>query len=160
MRSNIFSRVLGLCAVVAFAAMILAFFATSRRTVVQARAQDDEIVTSCRLATISGNYGYHDSGSGPAGEFTDVGVLEFNGAGKVTVVDTGHQGDTTPELTGTGSYMLNANCTGTMKVTYRETGGASVSRTNAFVVVSNAGEIDLMSTTPNIVATQVAKRVD
>lgn len=86
-------------------------------------AQDDDGRPACSNATLEGNYGFTITGTRPSGPSlpieTVVGVAmtHFDGAGNLTQTDNIHgslSGFPTPDRPGTGTYTLNADCTGTM----------------------------------------------
>ena len=82
---------------------------------------------TCSLASLSGNYGFTITGqilSGPsAGPVAGVALTTYNGSGGLTQVDhVVHNGQIPPEewRSATGSYTLNADCTGTMQLIFSD----------------------------------------
>lgn len=111
----------------------------------------------CSAQSLKGSFGYSVSGtivtgSGPlvAGPFAAVGKLTFDGKGNVTTVrslsDNGivFQGDP-----GTGTYKMNADCTGSFNITVGPPGHAIVLSLD--IVLDDAYQLRGVVTTPGIV---------
>ncbi|MBV8820404.1 MAG: hypothetical protein JO022_18735 [Acidobacteriaceae bacterium] len=88
-------------------------------------AQDAPFQTVCSNATLEGDYGFIITGmrpSGPGGPVeTIVGIAmtHFDGNGNLTQTDNIHgsiSGVATPNRPGTGTYTINSDCSGTMKL--------------------------------------------
>ncbi len=124
---------------------------------------------SCNNKLIRGNYGVTVqgiklAGPGPTGPQVGVAVVEYDGKGNFTQIDTVTiDGEVVADFThtpATGTYVVNSNCTGTFTINF--TDGRPTVTTN-FVVVDNGNEIDAVVTSaggnPGVLATSsVAKR--
>ncbi len=80
----------------------------------------------CSNATLRGDYGFTVSGmrpsapGGPVETIVGVALTNFDGNGNLTQTDNIHgslSGFATPDRAGTGTYTVNADCTGTMTLT-------------------------------------------
>lgn len=93
---------------------------------------------TCNASSITGYYGLSDNLKviGATDEFTDIGLLGFDGVGVASFKITENGGGTLDTSTSTGTYVVNSDCTGT--ATFEN--GASIT----FVVVFAAQEIDFM----------------
>ena len=109
-------------------------------------AQDGAFQIVCTNATLEGDYGFIVTGtrpSGPGGPVeTVVGVAmtHFDGNGNLTQTDNIHgsiTGLAAPNRQGTGTYTINADCTGTMKLT----NPGAPALTLAIVVVDDGNEV-------------------
>lgn len=108
----------------------------------------------CNNQLIAGAYGFFLQGTKlagtPAGAQVGVAMTEFDGAGNLTQIDTVTiGGNTVADFThkpATGTYSVNADCTGTFTIKF--TDGRPTVVTN-FVVVSNGNEIDTVVITPS-----------
>jgi hypothetical protein len=82
---------------------------------------------TCSTATLQGAYGYTVTGFFPGGvPFAAVGKIVFNGSGLVTTTRTLSNGGTIVRAdTGSGTYSLNADCTGSF--TIQQAGWGSLS---------------------------------
>ena len=111
----------------------------------------------CSTQTLHGSFGYTVTGSittsfGPllAGPFSAVGKINFDGNGHVTTVrslsDNGFilQGDA-----GTGTYILNSDCTGSFNITVGPPGNTVVLTLNT--VVDDNMELRAIVTNPSTV---------
>lgn len=125
---------------------ILAFCAAS-----PARAQ------ACSDHTLKGSYGYTVTGSivapvGPliAGPFAAVGRIVFDGQGHVsTVRSLSDNGEVLQDDSGTGTYTLKSDCTGSFNVTVGPPGNAVVLSLD--IVFDGTGELRGLVTNPGIV---------
>jgi len=88
-------------------------------------AQDGAFQTVCTNATLEGDYGFIVTGtrpsgpSGPVETVVGVAMTHFDGNGNLTQTDNIHgsvTGLAAPNRQGTGSYTINPDCTGTMKL--------------------------------------------
>jgi hypothetical protein len=153
-----FGRVIGLSAVSAVLAVVLFYSLSKTPPVVQVHAQDNAAVTtSCTLATIGANYGVLSPLSYSAGDIAAVGSLTANGKGSVTWTGTYTTQSEVEPFTLSGTYTLSSNCSGTMTVTYVQTGETL---TFDFVVVSSGNQIDILDTTVGTVRTWVATKIN
>jgi len=123
-------------------------------------------VRPCSLATLTGNYAGSQSGfespNAPGQTpqpFTDVGVVAFDGAGNVsfTVTDMS-PGNPNPyialQLTGSGTYTVNSDCTGSISIT---TGDAAGDTFN-LVIIGGGAEVFGTNTAPWVIATSDFKK--
>lgn len=109
----------------------------------------------CSTQTLHGSFGYTVNGSivtsfGPlvAGPFAAVGKIIFDGNGHVTTVRTlSDNGLVLQNDAGTGTYILNSDCTGSFNITVGSPGNSVVLNLNTVVddnielraIVTNAG---------------------
>jgi len=111
-------------------------------------AQDSPFQTVCTNATLEGDYGFNISGTRPSAPMagapieTIVGVAmtHFDGTGNLTQTDNIHgsvNGSPAPDRPGTGTYTINANCTGTMTLSNQ----GAPTLTLRIVVVDNGNEV-------------------
>ncbi|HUI55096.1 MAG TPA: hypothetical protein VLY04_09000 [Bryobacteraceae bacterium] len=131
-------------------------------------AQDEPFQTVCSNATLEGDYGFIVTGTRPsaptpgAAVETVVGVAltHFDGNGNLTQTDNIHgsiTGLAAPNRQGTGTYVINADCTGTMKLS----NPGSPTLTLAIVVVDDGNELraavmdPTASVTPGTIVPQV-----
>ena len=128
-------------------AAVLAIAAGTCLTNIGALADDNV----CSVATLNGSYGIQSTGSivafGPIGPIAEAGTITFDGAGgvsQVTTVSLG--GQILPNRTSlSGSYTVNADCTGDAAVILPVPGGTTTS-TSHFVIVDHGKEIRLVNT--------------
>lgn len=108
--------------------------------------QNSAFQTVCSNATLEGAYGFSVSGmrpsspGGPVETIVGVAMTIFDGNGNLTQTDNIHgsiSGTPSPNRPGTGTYTMNADCTGTMKLSNQ----GSPTLTVAIVVVDNGNEI-------------------
>jgi hypothetical protein len=107
-----------------------------------ARAQ-----SGCSAGTLSTPYSYNAFGSYYDDQFnfyvySDVGVLIPDGNGGLTGSDTVSNDGTVARRTLTGSYTVNSNCTGNMKLTFSVGGAASLD----FVLFNGGKGINFVDT--------------
>jgi hypothetical protein len=140
-----------------FAALVVIVFSgLATGPVVQVRADDENATTACTLATLAGSYGGLATGTvSGIGPITSVGIFTWNGAGKfVTTFTQNFDGKIIP-YSGSGTYRLASNCTGTMTLTVN-----GQKSTDAIVVVTNGNEIDIMQTSStSVFLTEVLKKI-
>jgi hypothetical protein len=126
-------------------ALVVAGFAA-----MPAFAQDNS--PACNDELIKGTYGFTVQGTklgglGPTGLQVGVALTEFNGKGTLTQIDTVTiDGKVVADFThppATGTYSVNANCTGTFTINFAD-GRPQV--ITAFVVVWGGMEIDTVVT--------------
>jgi len=96
---------------------------------------------SCSVATLKQSYGYRISGfvgpSAPFAPFSTVGVQTFDGAGRFTATNTLATGpEITRDFSFSGTYTVNADCTGVMTAEFGKL---------YFVIVSNGDELFVIS---------------
>lgn len=113
---------------------------------------------TCTLSTISGPYGYAISGllsvSGKLTPFADYGSLVADGNGSFTGFSSESTGGTIASRTLSGSYSINANCSGT--ATFTDSLGNTLHV--AVTVVDNGGEIQFIQTDSGTVVSGTAQR--
>jgi hypothetical protein len=123
----------------------------------QASAQDDQ---SCSNASLKGNYGFQISGSIP-GTLAIAGIarLVFDGQGNFTQTGSsqiniiGHPPVVSLDQTGTGTYTVNPDCTGTE--TLNVGGQLHHSR---FVLVNHGRKVLDTNVDPGVVLTGVGEK--
>lgn len=129
-------------------------------------AQGSAFETVCTNATLEGDYGFIVTGmrpsapGGPVEMIVGVALTHFDGNGNLTQTDNIHgsiSGLATPNRPGTGSYTINSDCTGTMKLS--NTGAPTL--TVAIVVVDDGNEVRaaVMDPTANVQAGTSAPQV-
>lgn len=120
-------------------------------SVVQAR-------NGCSNGSLRGNYGFQIRGTvvglGPIG---GIALSAFDGEGNFTQTDnvTVNGFPIVPNRPGSGTYSVNADCTGTQTLT--QAGGQVVHTT--FVIAENGKEVFDEVTDPHLVITGIGKRV-
>ncbi len=115
---------------------------------------------SCSLGSLAGSFGITTTGwivaFGPVGPVGEVGTITFDGTGGVSQA-------TTVSLNGTillnrmssGSYVVNADCTGSLSLALPPPAGVSNSN---FVIVEHGRELRLINAGAGRVLTGNAKR--
>lgn len=71
----------------------------------------------CSLATLNGSYGYYRTGPvlGDGGQLAAVGIFTYDGNGGTTGSETTNiNGDVSYPEAGTGFYLVNPDCTGSL----------------------------------------------
>ncbi len=115
----------------------------------------------CSVAAAAGSWAYSFSGSvfnAQANTFVPVatlGVITFDGHGKVTASETEASPAGTAGVTATGTYTENADCTGTVSLKTSTNQTVTVN----FVAANNDNEAYLIITSPGYVMTGTTKRV-
>ena len=111
----------------------------------------------CSNATLRGDYGFTVTGTTPTGppplpveQFLGLALTHFDGAGGLTQpvgVSHGSISGDSENATGSGTYSLNADCSGTM--TLNLTGKTPTVSIKLWIVVVNGGnEINTVVRTP------------
>jgi hypothetical protein len=138
--------------------LLLSLFAGLGLTPSPARAQDSSstgtVPGMCSLATVKGSYGVLANGTiVGVGLATASGIITTDGNGHFVYRATQNIGGTVNSFIVTGTYTLNADCSGV--ATYAN------GYTYTAVVVQGGTEIYFQSTTtsPSIIETAVAKRL-
>lgn len=113
----------------------------------------------CSAATLKGVYAYTVTGAltaGPAaGPFAAVGRFTFDGLGTFQNVRTiSRNGTILPQVAGTGTYTVNADCTGV--VTF--TDGGVVTLGTELVIDDDGQGVRMIATSPGTVLTVAARR--
>jgi hypothetical protein len=128
-------------------------------TATAAWAQDSAFQKVCTNATLEGDYGFTVTGTRPSGPggpvemIVGVAMTHFDGNGNLTQTDNIHgsiSGLVTPNRQGAGTYTINSDCTGTMKLT----NAGAPTLTLAIVVVDDGNEVRtaVMDPTANVQA--------
>ncbi len=128
----------------------------------QAKDDDDDrgrCPSHCSTETLEGCYATNITGSivsnGPVGALADVGVLTFDGDGNVSQVSTvSLNGQILPGRTGTGTYTVNPDCTGSLTLHFPP----AFESTSNFVIDNHGREIQLINTTAGRVLAGVARK--
>lgn len=104
---------------------------------------------ACSLATLNGAYGYVGTGvvrspnpTGlPPGDYSSVGILNFDGKGNVLIVDNQRIGDfiLPPNVTYAATYTVDSNCMVSMTITAWAQGGLSGPHFRLVIVEKGAG---------------------
>jgi len=116
---------------------------------------------SCSDATLNGSFGYTNTGTvlaGPdAGPFGGVGRQTFDGKGNTQATATVSVNGNIFHVTIKGTYVVNADCTGSM--TLIVSAGPDTFTNHVDLVIVNGGtEFHAINTDPGIVLTTVAKK--
>jgi hypothetical protein len=167
MRSVIVSVKLGLwvmTAAVAALALVQAFGgpggapdATLSAQVLTQDRGEDAVRHGCSNRTLRGGYGFSSSGTVEGfGSVTQVGLVTFDGRGRLTLVDTASINGVIFERTATGEYQVEANCRGSALV--HITAPAILEAHIRFVVVDEAEGIHFMQSDPGALLTGLAQK--
>ena len=110
--------------------------------------------SGCSNATLRGTYSDQDTGTiVGVGPFAGVNVDRFDGKGKITISGMSSLNGSVSAGLETGTYQVNADCTGTYTVTG---GGLTI---DAFFVIDHAGnELQIVITDPGTVINCVARK--
>ena len=122
-----------------------------------ARADDK----GCSNASVQGTFAYTSSGSiaSPAeiaGPFAEVGTQVFDGKGSTTGSATLSQNGNILQVTVTGTYTVNSDCTGTMTLQVAPIG---VTVHVYFVVADSWNEFQAIETDAGLVITRFGRRL-
>jgi len=114
----------------------------------------------CSNALVQGTFAYTGTGSiappsPAAGPFVEVGTQTFDGKGGTTFAATASQNGNIREMTGTGTYTVNPDCTGTMTLQVSPTLAVQI----FFVVDDWGSEFQAIETNPGLVMTRIARRL-
>ena len=138
-------RIIGMGAVAALA-LVLAPAAKAERN-------------PCSVATLRGSFARTDTGfltspAAIAGPIAGVSLMTFDGNGGFTSTGMGGLNGNVAASTSTGTYTVNADCTGTYTgVSSRGTGHAF------FVIAAGGDEIHILVTDPGVALTCIARRI-
>jgi hypothetical protein len=115
----------------------------------------------CSNVIVQGTFAYTGTGfiaapSPAAGPFVEVGTQTFDGRGGTTYAATLSANGNIVQVTATGTYTVNPDCTGTMTL--------QVLPRNAtvhifFVIADGGSEIQAIETDPGLIITRVARRL-
>ena len=132
----------------------------------QSGEQDSNFMTGrtrpCTLGTLKGRYGFTFTGtlvSPPvpaaiAGPLASVGVATYNGDGTFSTVDTTSLNGMITTAATTGTYTVDADCTGSSTVT----DSSGNTRHADFVILNHGEEIRTILTDPGRVVTGISKK--
>jgi hypothetical protein len=115
----------------------------------------------CSNVIVQGTFAYTGTGSiaGPsaaAGPFVEVGTQTFDGKGGTSYAATLSANGNILQVTATGTYAVNSDCTGTMTLQVAPIGITL----HVFFVVANGGnEIQAIETDPGLVITRAARKL-
>jgi len=115
----------------------------------------------CSNNSLRGTFAYTSSGSiaSPpeiAGPFVEVGTQSFDGSGNTTATATLSQDGNIVQVTITGSYTVNPDCTGTMTV---QVSPIDATVHVSFVIDSNWDEFRAIETDSGLVITRIGRRL-
>lgn len=121
---------------------------------------DDE---PCSAATLNGSYGEETTGSilalGPVGPVAEVGVLKFDGQGRVSEKSTlSLNGTISSRSSLSGAYQVNPDCTGDLALVLPVGPGVNITSTAHFVIVDNGKELRGVNTGSGRVLVSNARR--
>ena len=119
----------------------------------------------CSNSSLRGTFAYTSTGtvtSPPAlaGPIAEVGTQYFDGNGGTTGAATLSANGTVYQLTITGTYTVNSDCTGTftLMVTFPPSSGVGTVPVPAFFVIDNNGsEFQAIETTTGFVITRIGR---
>lgn len=117
---------------------------------------------SCSNATLSGSFGYTNTGTiiaGPfAGPFGGVGHQTFDREGNTEATATVSVNGNIFHVTITGTYTVNSNCTGSMTLLISTGGAGTFTNHVDFVIVHGGTEMRAIQTDPGAVVTTVLEK--
>jgi len=114
----------------------------------------------CSAATLEGSFVRRDTGfvTAPpaiAGPLAGVHLVVFDGNAAFTSTGFASLNGNVSESTGTGTYTVNPDCTGT----YTSLSSTGRTGTAFFVIADNGNEIHILPTNPGASITCIARRV-
>ena len=115
----------------------------------------------CSNATLQGTFAFTSTGfitapANLAGPITEVGTQAFDGAGATTATATLSQNGNILQLTITGTYIVNPDCTGTFTLQVAPIGIT----VHVFFVIDDRGDgFQAIETDPGLVITRVGRRL-
>jgi hypothetical protein len=114
----------------------------------------------CSVSSLKGTFAYSSTGfitapAAIAGPFVEVGTQYFHGRGGTTAVATASQNGNVFQLTATGTYTLNPDCTGVFTVQVAPIG---VTVHVYFVLDNNLAEFQPIETDAGLCITRVGRR--
>lgn len=125
-----------------------------------ARAVDFPRARYCSLGSLQGNYADSASATLIPGGFSPsvcLGVVTFDGRGNLVSKEThSFNGQIIPVANYTGTYTVNADCTGTMTLTSAELGFTTTQR---FAITEDNKEIPYVVTDDGVVSSGVMKKM-
>jgi hypothetical protein len=147
MKRNTIARTFTAAAITAFA---LAIAPTAKA--------DDK---GCSNNSLRGTYAYTSTGfiTAPpafAGPFAETGAQTFNGGGETAATATLSQNGNILQVSITGTYTVNPDCTGTLTLQVAPIG---ITVHVFFVVTDNGDGFQAIETEPGLVITRIARRL-
>ena len=114
----------------------------------------------CSVATLEGSFVRRDAGfvvapPAIAGPLAGVSLMVFGGNGNFTSTGFGSLNGNVSESTGTGTYTVNPDCTGT----YTSLSSTGRTGTAFFVIADNGNEIHILPTNTGASITCIARKV-
>jgi hypothetical protein len=126
-----------------------------------ANAPKAQAQPTCTNATLTGSFGYTNTGTilaGPeAGPFGGVGRQTFDGKGNTQATATVSVNGTIYHATIKGTYVVNSDCTGSMTLV-GSAGTETFTNHVDLVIVLGGTEFRAINTDPGIVLTTVGKK--
>ena len=119
----------------------------------------DQNSSSCRTSSLNGSFGYTVTGTInagavpalPPGPFAAVGRINFSGNGAVNTVRTlSANGTVIRADSGSGNYIVNADCTGIFSISIATPGG-TVNLDLDFVLANRNNELRAIVTNPGYI---------
>jgi hypothetical protein len=109
----------------------------------------------CDAYTLNGAYGRMMSGSFPQGPVASIGLVTYDGSGNFVAQDTIVLNGVVMHGTATGTYQINADCTGTQTIQIQN---GPVFHAD-FIVVDNGKEVIFVQTDPGVTLVGTIKRL-
>jgi hypothetical protein len=110
----------------------------------------------CTLGTMRGTHGYSYSGTVMGFTITAAGPITFNGQGNLSATYNVNLDGTPFQGAFTGTYTVNADCTGTVALHLPLLG---ITTNGSFVIVNSGKETFFTGTDPGIAITGVTKKL-
>jgi len=122
-----------------------------------ARADDK----GCSVASLQGTFTYTGTGfnvtpAGSAVPFAEVGTQTFDGKGGTTTTFTASANGNLFQISFSGTYTLNSDCTGTMTLL---TPAPNPTVTLFFAVADNLAEFQAIETLPGAIVTRIGRKM-
>jgi hypothetical protein len=132
-------------------------------TTAHASPMEEPPFEGCFLGSVHGSFGMSTTGSivafGPVGLVAEAGIISFDGEGNVSQTTTvSLNGTIVPDRHATGTYTVDADCTGDLKVLLPTPAGFSPS-TSHFVIVDSGRELRMVNTGNGRVLTSNARKI-
>ena len=145
------------CSTIAKTFTIAAVTALALSVAPTARADDK----GCSVASLQGTFAYTGTGfnvtpAGAAAPFAEVGTQTFDGKGATTTTFTASANGNIFQITFTGTYTVNPDCTGTMTLL---TPAPNPTVTLFFAMADNLNEFHAIETLPGVVVTRIGRRL-
>ena len=115
----------------------------------------------CSNVLVQGTFAYTGTGSiaapsPAAGPFVEVGTQTFDGKGGTTYAATLSANGNVLQVTATGTYTVNPDCTGTMTF---QVSPINITVHVFFVIAGSGSEFQAIETDPGLIITRAAKRL-